>query len=135
MHKGTGIDEYRYFVIPTNLTEANTLQHLKCDPEIKKVVHHTLVWADSTDASKQADAATPEYGYEGSGGSAAGSLDNQLPGYVPGQKPIVYKDGLAIRIPKQSDLLLQMHYAPSFTDEVDSTTINLFFQKYRQKEL
>ena len=135
LHKGTGIDEYRYFVIPTNLTEAKYLTALEVRPGNKKVVHHTLVWADSTDASKQADAATPEYGYEGSGGSAAGSLDNQLPGYVPGQQPIVYKDGLAIRIPKQSDLLLQMHYAPSFTDEVDSTTINLFFSKVPPKRI
>ena len=135
LHKGTGIDEYRYFVIPTNLTEAKYLTALEVRPGNKKVVHHTLVWADSTDASKIADAATPEYGYEGSGGSAAGSLDNQLPGYVPGQKPIVYKDGLAIRIPKQSDLLLQMHYAPSFTDELDSTTINLFFSKEPPKRI
>ena len=74
LHKGTGIDEYRYFVIPTNLTEAKYLTALEVRPGNKKVVHHTLVWADSTDASKQADAATPEYGYEGSGGSAAGSL-------------------------------------------------------------
>ena len=73
LHKGTGIDEYRYFVIPTNLTEAKYLTALEVRPGNKKVVHHTLVWADSTDASKQADAATPEYGYEGSGGSAAGS--------------------------------------------------------------
>ena len=128
-HKGNGVDEYRYFVIPTNLTETKYLTALEVRPGNKKVVHHTLVWADSTGKSKIADDATPEYGYEGSGASAADNLNNQLPGYVPGQKPIVYKDGLAIRIPKGSDLLLQMHYAPSVTDELDSTTVNLFFSK------
>lgn len=128
-HKGTGADEYRYFVIPTNLTEAKYLTALEVRPGNKKVVHHTLVWADSTGKSMAADLATPEYGYEGTGASAADNLNNQLPGYVPGQKPIVYKDGLAIRIPKGADLLLQMHYAPSVTDELDSTTVNLFFAK------
>lgn len=129
VHKGTGIDEYRYFVIPTHLTEDKYLTALEIRPGNKKIVHHTLVWADSTGESKALDDATPEYGYEGNSGAAASNLNNQLPGYVPGQKPIVYTDGLAIRIPKGSDLLLQMHYAPSFSDESDSTSINLFFSK------
>ncbi len=129
LHKGDGIDEYRYFVIPTNLTETKYLTALEVRPGNKKVVHHTLVWADSTNTSQESDDATPEYGFEGSGASAASNLNNQLPGYVPGQKPIVYKDGLAIRIPKGSDLLLQMHYAPAYSDEYDSTTVNLFFSK------
>lgn len=129
VHKGDGIDEYRYFVIPTNLAEDRYLTALEVRPGNKKIVHHTLVWADSTNASQEADAATPEYGFEGSAASTASNLNNQLPGYVPGQKPIVYKDGLAIRVPKGSDLLLQMHYAPAFSDEKDSTTVNLFFAK------
>ena len=129
LHKGTGTDEYRYFVIPTHLTETKYLTALEVRPGNKKVVHHTLIWADSTSASRDADAATPEYGFSGSSSSISGQLNNQLPGYVPGQKPIVYTDGLAMRIPKNSDLLLQMHYAPSATDEWDSTSINLFFSK------
>jgi len=133
VHKGTGVDEYRYFVIPTGLTEDKYLTALELRPGNKKIVHHTLVWADSTSASRDQDAATPEYGYEGSSSGIAGQLNNQLPGYVPGQKPIVYTDGLAMKIPKGSDLLLQMHYAPSPVDEVDSTTINLFFSSEKPK--
>lgn len=129
LHKGTGVDEYRYFVIPTNLTEDKYLVGLEVRPGNKKVVHHTLVWADSTSASRDADAATPEYGFEGSSSGVSGQLNNQLPGYVPGQKPILFTDGLAMRVPKGSDLLLQMHYAPSGTDEWDSTSINMFFAK------
>jgi hypothetical protein len=129
LHKGNGVDEYRYFVIPTNLTEDKYLVGLEVRPGNTKVVHHTLIWADSTSTSRDADAATPEYGFEGSGSAVAGQLNNQLPGYVPGQKPILFTDGLAMRIPKGSDLLLQMHYAPSATDEWDSTSINLFFAK------
>ena len=129
VHKGNGMDEYRYFVIPTGLTEDKYLTALELRPGNKKIVHHTLIWADSTSASRDADAATPEYGFEGSSTSIAGQLNNQLPGYVPGQKPIVFTDGLAMRIPKGSDLLLQMHYAPSPIDESDSTTINLFYSK------
>lgn len=135
LHKGTGIDEYRYFVLPTNLTEDKYLVALEVRPGNKKVVHHTLVWADSTDISRNADAATPEYGFEGSSNTSVAQINNQLPGYVPGQKPIIYQDGLALKIPKGSDLLLQMHYAPSATDEKDSTSINLFFSKEPPKRL
>ena len=43
LHKGTGIDEYRYFVIPTNLTEAKYLTALEVRPGNKKVFPSVIV--------------------------------------------------------------------------------------------
>ena len=126
-HKGNGKDEYRYFVIPTNLTEDKNLIALEMRPGNKKIVHHTLFWADNTGKARQEDAKTPEYGFSN---SPSGVLTgNQLPGYVPGQKPNVYSNGMSQVLPKGSDLVLQMHYAPTSLDETDSSTINLFFAK------
>lgn len=127
VHKGNDIDEYRYFVLPTNLTEDKELIALEMRPGNSKIVHHTLFWADETGKARAEDAKSPEYGYTG-GGSAV-SLDNQLPGYVPGQKPNVFTSGMSQTIKKGSDLVLQMHYAPSSIDESDSSTVNLFFAK------
>jgi hypothetical protein len=39
----------------------------------------------------------------------------------------VYSNGIAQRIPANSDLVIQMHYAPTTVDEPDSSTFNLFF--------
>jgi len=123
--KGTNKDEYRYFVIPTGLTTNQKLVALEIRPGNKRVVHHTLVWQDTSGQAAASDAATPEYGYVGGGGSA--NFGTQLPGYVPGQKPILYSNGMAQTLYAGADLLLQMHYAPTPVDETDSTTINLFF--------
>ena len=128
-HQGTGYDEYRYFVLPTNLPQNRDLVALEMRPGNTKVVHHALVWADTSGTARALDAQTPEYGYraeEVSGGNQL-NFDAQLPGYVPGAKPLVYTKGLAQRLPKGSDLVVQVHYAPTTSDEPDSSSFNLFF--------
>ena len=128
LHLGNNEDEYRYFVLPTGLIQDRDLVALEIRPGNKSIVHHTLVWQDTTGQAAAEDAATPEYGYEGNTGSAGLSgLNSQLPGYVPGVKPIVYTDGIGYRLFAGSDLKIQMHYAPTVTDEYDSSSINLFF--------
>jgi len=126
-------DEYRYFVLPTRLQEARDLIALEIRPGNKSLVHHTLAWADSTGTARAYDAATPEYGYSGNGQTNVSMLNNQLPGYVPGSKVITLNHGMAQRIPAGSDILLQMHYAPSLTKEEDSTSVNLFFAPQKAK--
>lgn len=126
-HKGDGKDEYRYFVLPTNLTEDKELIALEMRPSNKKVVHHTLFWADNTGKARAEDAKTPEYGY--SGGSTSITSGEQLPGYVPGQKPNQYNNNMSQKIPKGSDLVLQMHFAPSNIDQDETSSVNLFFAK------
>ncbi|MEO0008624.1 MAG: hypothetical protein RJA20_2820 [Bacteroidota bacterium] len=126
LHPGDGQDEYRYFVLPTGLTTAKNLVALEMRPGNIQILHHALCWIDSTGAAAANDAQTPEYGYLGGqgGGFAFGT---QLPGYVPGQRPHVYSNGIAQRIPPNSDLVVQVHYAPTASDEPDSSSFNLFF--------
>jgi hypothetical protein len=126
-HLGNGIDEYRHFVLPTGLTQDKDIVALEVRPGNKSVVHHTLVWQDTTGDAAAADAATPEYGYESGQGSALSGINGQLPGYVPGQKPQVYTNGIGMRLFKGADLKLQMHYAPTAADEWDSSSVNIFF--------
>lgn len=131
LHKGTGKDEYRYFVLPTGLTENKNLVALEMRPGNTKIVHHALFWADASGTAAALDAQTPEYGYVGGqvqGGGQA-NFGDQLPTYVPGAQPNVYSNGMAQRIAAGSDLVAQIHYAPASTDERDSSTINLFFSK------
>lgn len=129
VHKGNNQDEYRYFVIPTGLTEAKDLIGLELRPGNKAIVHHALVWADTTGEAKAIDDRTPEYGYEQGANSALSTINGQLPGYVPGMRPVIYANDMAQRLPAGSDLKIQMHFAPTPIDQKDSTTINLFFAK------
>jgi hypothetical protein len=128
-HKGTGVDEYRYFVLPTGLTQDMDLIAAEVRPGNTKVLHHVLMWQDTTGDAAAEDAATPEYGYEGGSGMSASLLNGQLPGYVPGQRPVVLNNGMAQELKANADLRLQVHYAPTSSDETDSTSINLFFAK------
>lgn len=129
VHKGNGQDEYRYFVLPTGLKEAKDLVALEMRPGNSRIVHHALVWADTTGSAARIDAQTPEYGYAaGQGGTGAQiNFGQQLPAYVPGARPNVFNNGMAQRLSAGSDLVVQVHYAPTSTDEPDSSTFNLFF--------
>ncbi len=127
VHKGNDNDEYRYFVLPTNLTTDKELIALEMRPGNNKIVHHTLFWGDNTGQARAEDAKSPEYGFSGGGSSVLAG--EQLPGYVPGQKPNVYTSGISQTLKKGSDLVLQMHYAPTSVDETDSSVVNLFFAK------
>lgn len=132
LHKGNNRDEYRYFVLPTGLTEDKVLKAIEMRPGNTQIVHHALFFEDLTGEAAKNDAKTPEYGFNGFGGFAGDDLESiltqkQYPGYVPGQKPIFFPEGLGQTMGAGSDLVIQMHYAPWPTDEIDSTTINIFF--------
>jgi len=128
VHQGNNTDEYRYFVLPTGLTSDKKIRSLEFRPGNKKVVHHTLIWEDTTGAAAAEDALTPEYGYPGGGSSTTNLSQQQLPGYVPGAFPVIYSNGITQKLHAGGDLKLQMHYAPSPVDEPDSSSINIFFE-------
>ncbi len=132
LHKGNNKDEYRYFVLPTGLTEDKTLKAIELRPGNPQIVHHALFFEDLTGQAARNDAKTSKYGFDGFGGFAGDDLESiltqkQYPGYVPGQKPIFYPEGLGQTLGAGSDLVIQMHYAPWPTDETDLTTVNIFF--------
>lgn len=135
VHKGNRKDEYRYFVLPTGLSEDKVLKAIELRAGNKKIVHHALFFEDTAGKARQFDAKTPEYGFEGISGFTNEEviLYNQYPGYAPGQKPLFFPDGIGQKLSKGSDLVVQIHYAPTSTDQVDSTSINLFFAKEEEK--
>ena len=129
-HKGNNIDEYRYFVLPTGLAENKKIKAIELRPGNKKIVHHALFFQDTSGKARSYDNKTPEYGFSAntSGFDVNTVLQYvQYPGYVPGQKPIRYPESLAQKMNANSDLVIQMHYAPTPVAEYDSSTVNIFF--------
>ena len=129
VHQGNNEDHYRYFVLPTGLTEDKIIKAIELRPGNSKIVHHALFFEDTEGIAASFDAQTPEYGFEGFGGFDNSQVINydQYPGYVPGTKPIFYPDGLGQKLSANSDLVVQMHYAPWPVDETDKSSINIFF--------
>lgn len=130
VHEGNNKDEYRYFVLPTGLTEDKIVKAIELRPGNSRIVHHSLFFEDRTGTVAQYDAQTPEYGFDAF--SSAFDISqvlsyDQYPGYVPGTKPRYYPEGLGQMMHAGSDLVMQMHYAPSSVDEIDQSSVNIFF--------
>ncbi|MEM9548255.1 MAG: T9SS type A sorting domain-containing protein [Bacteroidota bacterium] len=129
IHPGNNRDEYRYFVLPTGLTEDKTIKAIELRPGNTKIVHHALFFEDTDGTAASFDAQTPEYGFEGFGSFGVDEVLNrdQYPGYVPGTKPVYYPDGFGQKLSAGSDLVVQMHYAPWPVDAEDKSSVNIFF--------
>ncbi len=130
VHQGGNKDEYRVFVLPTGLTEDKQVAMVELRPGNTKYLHHALLSSDDTGEARGLDEADPGYGYDGFGGFGVdAAMGRMFPGYVPGQKPIPFPEGLGQLLPAGSDLLIQVHYGPAPFPSTDSSTVNIFFKK------
>lgn len=132
LHKGNNQDNYRYFVLPSGLTEDKVVKAMEFRPDNKQIVHHALIFEDTTGEAAANDAATTEYGFDGFGSFLSGNQadilnQKQYPGYVPGQKPVRYPDGTGQILQAGADVVVQLHYAPWPVDEYDQSKVNIFF--------
>ncbi len=135
-HKGNNKDQYWYFVLPTNLPENKVIKAIELRPGNKKIVHHALFFQDTTGTARSFDDKTAEYGF--SANTQGFDTDvvltkEQFPGYVPGQKPIRFPESLGQKLNKNSDLVIQMHYAPTSVAQSDSSSVNIFFADKEEK--
>ena len=126
--RGDYQDQYQIFVIPTGLTEDRAIAAVEFRPGNRQIVHHALIAADITGTARQKDSETPEYGYESFGGFGAPTAV-MLPSYTPGALVVPFPQGVGQILPKNSDLLLQVHYAPWPLAESDQSSVNIFFKK------
>lgn len=121
-----GPDLYQHFVIPTGLMKNRLVSGFEFRPGRPDVVHHAFAYYDTTGTGRKLDAMDPGPGYSqvGSPGfPVSGSLGGWGPGGTPSQLPI----GMGRPLPKESDLVLQVHYHPNGTAVQDQSRIGLYF--------
>lgn len=121
-------DEYRYFVLPTNLLQDQNISAIEFRPGNAKVVHHVLYFLDTTGTARMRDSADPLPGYVGFGDPGFTSAASYL-GWVPGSQQRMLPATIGAKLLKGSDLVIQVHYAPSPTEETDRSSVNIFFNK------
>jgi hypothetical protein len=130
--RATGPDVFRNFVIPTRLTEDKWVRGIEYRPGARKVVHHAIfahVPGGSLAALDGADG-RPGFGGMGTVGviNGNGQSDSQgLGGWAVGATPRMLPDGIAARLPKGSDFLLQVHFHPSGKPETEKSLIGIYF--------
>ena len=124
----TNDDVYRCFAIPSNLFSDKMIKGMEIIPGNRKVVHHVLIFQDTSQKPLQLDNADPQPGYTAFG--STGSPTSVLMGmYVPGQAPFIYPLDFAARLKKNSVIVLQIHYPPGINEVWDSTKLNLMLEE------
>jgi mono/diheme cytochrome c family protein len=123
-----GGDLYRCFVIPTKLAEDHYISALEVRPGNRKVVHHVIVHFDTTGRARELDALDPGPGYTSFGGVGFKS-SGMIGGWAPGNYPSFLPDGIGRFLPKNADLVVQVHYHRSGKVETDRTKVALYFAK------
>jgi hypothetical protein len=128
----SGIIDYQYFEIPTNLTEDRWVQAIEIQPSDRRVVHHALVFARGPqDPVSQASPGGPKCS-----GAVCGDIDTadlrfgyMLSASALGTQPDTYPAGTAKLLKAGSILTLQVHYTTMGKATSDRTTIGLVFSK------
>jgi len=129
-------DVYRCFVVPTGYDEDLWLKSIQVVPGNRQVVHHVIVYLDASGKSTELDAKDEEPGYDCYGGPGDGipiTLDSLAGGWVPGTRASMLPPGVAIRIPKKTKIIIQMHYFPAGKQHSDQTKIGFYFAKPEDK--
>src|SRR5262249_48527386 len=136
-----GRDLFRCFVLPTNLPEDKYVVAIEVRPGNPRVVHHTLNFIDTagqgrrleeTAQKKEQDKAETDYdrgpGYSmamGVGFAPQAGLSRWAPGPRPRKRP----DGYGFFLPRNSDVVVQVHYHRNGRVEKDRIAIGLYFAK------
>ncbi len=116
-------DLYRVFAIPASLPGSRFITGIEVIPGNRSVVHHVLVYQDSTGQALAQDAADPLPGYTAFGG--IGVFGAKLIGaWVPGSGAEFFPTNMGIRLPQNTAIVLQIHYPVDGAGQVDSTRIN-----------
>lgn len=124
-----GADIYRNIGIPLGLAEDKWLTAIDMKPTARPVVHHVLYFADPTGkAHEKQDGDQPGYNGMVPGTAAAG-----LGGWAVGAQPHMQPEGLALKLPKGSDFIIQYHFHPDGKVETEKAKVGLYFAKEAPK--
>lgn len=130
LHVGKNKDQYMVFVLPSNLEQDVFVRATRYISDNPKLVHHALVSLDTVGKYRKLDEKTPEYGL-----SKAIFPKYTFDFYTPGKTYNSYPDAFGVRIPRQSDILISVHYAPTPIDEQECSCIYLFFSREKPKQV
>lgn len=125
----SGADQFRNFVIPTKLTEDKWVRAVEFRPSARNVVHHAIFSSIKGGAAAVRDGADGKPGFAGAApvelqGFAEAS---GVGGWVPGATAAFLPDGLASRLRKGSDFVLQIHFHPSGKPETERSQVAFYF--------
>ena len=108
----SGRDIFRSFVLPVPLESDRFVRAMEFLPGNREVVHHAVVLVDRARSARVFDSLDPGPGWAGMQSGLAESPDGHFLGWTPGKTALEVPAGMAWRLPRGSDLVLQLHLLP-----------------------
>ena len=127
-----GTDTYWNFIFPLPIDSTHWVKAVEIRPGDKRYVHHANILVDREGASRQREA-VPGAGFGGMEiriESQVFDPDSHLLFWKPGTVPSVEPDGIALRLDKGTDLILNTHLQPSGKPEMIQPSIGLYFTSH-----
>ena len=124
-----GTDTYWNFIFSVPIKETRWVKAVEIRPGDKRFVHHANILVDRSGASRKREA-EPGAGFGGMEiriESQVFDPDSHLLFWKPGTVPYVEPEGMALRLDKGTDLILNTHLQPSGKPEVIQPSIGLYF--------
>ena len=125
----SGSDVYWNFIFRTPVDRTRWLKAMEIKPGEKRLVHHANVLVDRQENARQQEkergAGFP--GMELTIESEAFDPDSHFLFWKPGSQPYVERKGMALRLDKDTDLVLNTHLQPSGKTETIQPTLGLYF--------
>lgn len=121
-----GEDLYQAFIITNPNPTVKYITQIEVVPGNRNVVHHVLVYQDSTNTPVLNDSAYPGPGYVSFGGIGSQTA-KLLATWVPGSSVYTLPAGMGIKLSAGSRLVVQIHYPDGSGGQMDSTKINVKF--------
>lgn len=118
-----GPDVYRCFDIPAPSPASHYLRAIDIRPGNPKVVHHAILFEDTSGTARQRDAGSGYPCFGTPGFLPARGLGGWTPGAVPFQTP----SDIPELLNGGADLVVQVHYHPDGKPEMDRTRLGLYF--------
>lgn len=122
----SGPDVIRNLVLPVAIDGAKFVEAVEIRPE-SPAVHHAVLLVDERRGTRALDARDEEPGFPGMATGSAVPPDGQFLGWTPGKRARASKPGMAWRLAPGSDLVLQLHLAPTGKVETVRPRIGLYF--------
>jgi peroxiredoxin len=149
----SGKDVFRCFIMPTKLPEDKYVAAVEMRPGNPQIVHHLLLFVDTKGYGRLLEKSAQEKerdnppidehsglplkfdrgpGYSRTMG--IGFLPRTgLLGWAPGIQPRYMPEGVGFPLPKNSDIIMQVHYHRNGRSEKDRTQVGLYFAKEKSK--
>jgi len=125
----SGSDNYWNFVFRAPVDRTRWLKAMEIRPGDKRLVHHANVLVDRQQNGRRLES-EPGAGFAGMELTIESEVfdpDSHFLFWKPGSIPYVEPDGMALRLDKDTDLILNTHLQPSGKPETIQPTLGLYF--------